>query len=206
MGSYAFGIMTPEHAVAFLLFSLVAAGTPGPSNVLLTATGATVGVMRGVPCLLGVGFGMGTLMFVVAFGLGTIVLANPLVLRALNWVGAAFLLRLSWKIATADTRAASAERQPVGFAGAAAFQWVNPKSWLVCASAAGTYLTASSGTALVQAAALSALFVVAALPCGAVWLAFGAAAQRLLRTPRARRIFNTAMGALLAASVVLILW
>ena len=198
--------MTPDHVVAFLLFSLVAAGTPGPSNVLLTATGAAVGVMRGVPCLLGVGFGMSTLMFVVAFGLGTVVLANPLVVRALNWIGAAFLLWLSWKIATADARAATAERRAVGFAGAAAFQWVNPKSWLVCASAAGTYLTAASGTALVQAAALSGLFLVAALPCGAVWLAFGATAQRFLRTPRARRTFNVAMGALLAGSVALILW
>jgi threonine/homoserine/homoserine lactone efflux protein len=145
-------------------------------------------------------------MFVVAFGLGAVVLANPLVLRALNGVGAAFLLWLAWKIATADAEAAVAERKPVGFAGAAAFQWINPKSWLVCASAAGTYLTANSGTAMIQAATLAVLFVVAALPCGAVWLAFGASAQRWLRTSRARRRFNVTMGALLAASVALLLW
>ena len=198
-------IMPPEQMVAFLVFSLVAAGTPGPSNVLLTATGAAVGVPRGLPCALGVSLGMGVMMFVVAFGLGSVVLASPGVLRALNWAGAAFLLWLAWKIATAGRGGEPIERRPVGFAGAAAFQWINPKSWLVCASAAGTYLGAGTGSALAQALTLAGLFVVAALPCGLVWLAFGAAAQRFLRTGRARRAFNIAMGLLLAGSVALIL-
>ena len=77
-------MMTPEQAVAFVLFAVVAAGTPGPSNLLLTATGASVGIVRGLPCLLGVGVGMGVMMFVVAFGLGSVVLASPMVLRALH--------------------------------------------------------------------------------------------------------------------------
>ena len=77
-------IMTPEQAVAFLLFAVAAAGTPGPSNLLLTATGATVDVLHGLPCLLGVMIGMGVMMFVVAFGLGSVVLANHTVLRLLN--------------------------------------------------------------------------------------------------------------------------
>lgn len=197
-------IMTPEQAVAFLLFAVAAAGTPGPSNLLLTATGAHVGVLRGLPCLFGVTMGMGVMMFLVAFGLGRVVLANPSALRALNWIGAAFLLWLAWKIATAGRRDAAAGRKPVGFIGAAAFQWVNPKSWLVCASAAGAYLTAGSGSALAQAMAFGALFVLASLPCCFVWLAFGATAPRFLRTDRAQRTFNVAMGVLLAGSVVLI--
>ena len=81
---------------------------------------------------------------------------------------------------------------------------VKPKSLLVCISAAGTYLTANSGSAFAQAAALGALFFLAALPCCAIWLAFGATAQRFLHSDRSRRVFNIAMGALLAASVALI--
>ena len=196
--------MTPEQAVAFLIFSVVAAGTPGPSNLLLTATGASVGVLRGLPCLLGVSVGMGMMMFAVAFGLGSAVVANPTVLRTLNWVGSAFLLWLAWKIATAEGADAVAGARPVGFTGAATFQWVNPKSWLVCASAAGTYLHAGSGSASAQATALGGLFVLASLPCCFLWLAFGASAQRLLRTRRARRAFSVAMGVLLAGSVVMI--
>jgi hypothetical protein len=50
---------------------------------------------------------------------------------------------------------------------------------------------------------LGALFVLAALPSCLVWLAGGAAVQRWLQSERAARAFNLAMGALLAASVVL---
>jgi threonine/homoserine/homoserine lactone efflux protein len=111
---------------------------------------------------------------------------------------------MAWRIATVSGSDAVATRKPVGFVGAAAFQWINAKSWLVCASAAGAYLSAASGNALAQAMAFGALFILASLPCCFVWLAFGATAQRFLRTGRARRTFNIAMAVLLAGSVVLI--
>lgn len=194
--------MSTEQVQAFLVFAVVAAITPGPSNVMLTATGANAGVLRGLPCLLGVGAGMGVMMSLVAFGLGSLVLDVPLVAGTLKWCGAAFLLWLAWKIATAGRSASPLDGRPIGFLEAAAFQWVNPKSWLVCASAAGTYLQADSGTALVQALSIGVLFVAAALPSGFVWLAAGVGIQRLLRSPGRLRIFNVAMGAALAASVI----
>jgi len=40
--------MTSERMVAFLLFAVVAAVTPGPSNVMLTAAGAGGGVLKGL--------------------------------------------------------------------------------------------------------------------------------------------------------------
>jgi threonine/homoserine/homoserine lactone efflux protein len=197
--------MTPDKIVAFLLFAVVGAVTPGPSNVMLTAVGARVGIVRGLPCLFGVTTGMGLMMFVVPLGLGSLVLAHPLVLAALHWGGAAFLLWLSWKIATSSSAIDSVpERDPVGYLGAAIFQWVNPKSWLVAASAAGTFLTASAGSPVGQAAWLGGLFALAALPSCFVWLAAGAAMQRVLCSPRRLRAFNIAMGVLLALSIVLI--
>lgn len=194
--------MTSEQALAFALFALVAAITPGPSNLILTSTGAAVGVLRGLPCLFGVVLGMGIMMFVVAFGLGNLVLASPLLLVALKWLGVAVLLWLAWKIATAGRSAAVQNKGQIGFWQAAGFQWVNPKSWLVCASAVGTYLQTGASSPFVQALLFGLLFVVAALPSCLVWLAFGAGVQRVLRSERAMRIFNGTMGALLAASVV----
>jgi len=189
--------------VAFLVFAVVAAVTPGPSNIMLTATGAQVGILRGLPCLLGVTTGMGLMMFLVPLGLGSLVVDRPGLLRALHWSGAAVLLWLSWKIATSSEAPDTAGGRPVGYLGAAVFQWVNPKSWLVSASAAGTFLGA--GSPLGQATALGGLFMLAALPSGFVWLAFGAGAQRVLHDRRRRRLFNVAMGVLLALSIVLIL-
>src|SRR5262249_49909838 len=93
--------MTAGQVIAFLLFAVVAAITPGPSNLILTSTGASVGLLRGLPCLGGVVAGMGLMMFLVAFGLGNVVLASPGLILLLKWAGIGFLLWLSWKIATA---------------------------------------------------------------------------------------------------------
>ena len=93
--------MTWEGGLAFLAFSVAAAGTPGPSNVLLAATGAHVGVLRGLPCLLGVGLGMASMMFLVAFGLGSMVLGTPAIVEGMKWGGAAVLCWMAWKVATA---------------------------------------------------------------------------------------------------------
>jgi threonine/homoserine/homoserine lactone efflux protein len=194
-----------DQAVAFVLFAVVAAVTPGPSNIMLTAAGAQAGVLKGLPCLLGVTTGMALMMFLVPFGLASLVLAHPVALRILHWGGAAFLLWLSWKIATSPSRVDSApDRDPVGYLGAAAFQWVNPKSWLVSASAAGTFLSAGAGSPVAQAASLGGLFFLAALPSCFLWLAFGAAVQHLLHDRRRLRTFNIVMGALLALSIGLI--
>ena len=198
--------MSTEQTAAFILFAVVAAVTPGPSNVMLTAAGANGGVVRGLPCLIGVTTGMGLMMFVVPLGLGSLILRNPLVLKALNWAGAAFLLWLSWKIATSTRMDSLPESRPVGFFGAAVFQWVNPKSWLVTASAAGAFLHTGAGSPVLQSAFLGGLFVLVALPSCFVWLAFGATAQRLLQTPRRLRAFNITMGILLALSIGLISW
>lgn len=195
--------MSWEQATAFFVFAFVAAVTPGPSNVLLAAVGANVGLRRGLPVCFGVLAGMGSLIFVVAFGLGTIILDRPTILTVMKWCGAAFLLWLAWKIASAPAAPEQQPARPIGFFGAAAFQWINPKSWLVSASAAGTYLVAGTWSAGLQAAALAGLFMVAAFPCNLIWLGVGAALQRVLKTPKALRIFNVSMGALLAASVIL---
>ena len=196
--------MSTGQAVAFLLFALAAAGTPGPSNLLLTTTGAAVGVRRGLPALFGVTVGMGFMLFAVAFGLGSVLLDHPAVLELLKWVGVGFLLWLAWKIATAGRLDAHPGTRAIGFWGAAAFQWVNPKSWLVAASAAGTYLESGRESAFAQSLAFGGLFVLAALPACAPWLAFGAWLQRLLRSERAARVCNLLMAALLAGSILLI--
>jgi threonine/homoserine/homoserine lactone efflux protein len=188
---------------AFVTFSAVLAGTPGPSNTLLTAIGSTAGVRRGLPSLLGQVTGMGAMLFAVAMGLGDLLLAHPLILSILKWAGAGLLCWMAWHIATAGD-AAGAGHAPTGFLRMAAFQWINPKAWLTCVAAVAAFLNRRDGGALVQAATMAVLFTIVALPSCFPWLAAGAALQRFLRTTRARRILNRAMAALLVASTVLL--
>ena len=195
----------PAQVIAFVTFSAVVAGTPGPSNALLTAVGARVGVRHGLPSLLGQVTGMGAMLFAITLGLGNVLLAHPLALEVLKWGGAAMLCWMAWKIATA-AHAEGAANAPAGFLGMAAFQWMNPKGWLISVAAIATFLDRRAGDALAQAAIFASLFALTALPSCLPWLAFGAAFQRFLRSPRAWRIFTAAMAALLAASTIPLVW
>ncbi|HTW05574.1 MAG TPA: LysE family translocator [Streptosporangiaceae bacterium] len=198
-------IHNPAQLIAFVTFAAVVAGTPGPSNALLTAVGARAGFRRGLPSLLGQVTGMGAMLFAITLGLGDVLLAHPFVLQVLKWGGAAMLCWMAWRIATAGEPGGAA-KGPAGFLGMAAFQWINPKGWLVSVAAVATFLDRRAGSALAQAAVFAILFMLVALPSCAPWLAFGAALQRFLRTPRARRILNGVMAALLAASTILLVW
>ena len=194
--------MSLEQFIAFTIFALVTSITPGPNNVMLTATGANVGMRRGMPHVLGVALGFALMLFLVAAGAGAAFIENPSVMWWLRLAGIAVLLWLAWKIATAG-RAAEAQRErPIGFLEAVAFQWVNPKAWLICASAVGSFLDTGGSTALAQAALFGGIFVLVGMPCMVLWLGFGAAMQRFLRSDRALRVFNVAMGLLLAATAL----
>ena len=198
-------IQDPARLVAFVTFSAVVAGTPGPSNALLTAIGARVGVRQGLSSLFGQVTGMGAMLFAVTLGLGNLLLAHPLALQLLRWAGAAMLCWMAWRIATAGD-AERATSAPTGFVRMALFQWVNPKGWLVGVAAIATFLDRRAGGALAQAVVFATLFALVALPSCLPWLAGGAALQRFLRTPRARRVLNVAMAALLAMSTILLVW
>lgn len=198
--------MTPDQAVAFFTFSLVAAITPGPSNVMITATSSLVGIRRGFPCALGAAAGMSALLFCSEVGLGRLLIGFPVIMGAMKWAGAALLPWLSWKIATAGPMNGGKAGRAVGFWGAAGFQWLNPKAWLVAVSAASVYGITGTGNPALAALLFAAVFFVAAFPSCLVWLLLGAMISGLLRDERSARIFNVVMGLLLAVSVVIIIF
>jgi threonine/homoserine/homoserine lactone efflux protein len=197
--------MSFEQILAFCVFAVVTSITPGPNNVMLTATGANVGIRRGLPHLFGVNLGFALMMFLVAAGAGTALLANPSFMQIVRYVGVATLLWLAWKIATSGQTKTVSGARPINFWEAAAFQWVNPKAWLMCGAAVSGYLHTDGAGALPQAALFAAIFAALGLPCSMAWLGFGAALSRVLGSERRLRQFNIAMGLLLAASVLLLI-
>lgn len=196
--------MTSEQFLAFVVFAVVTSITPGPNTMMLTATGANVGIRRGLPHLFGVAIGFALMLFAVAAGLGATLLADPSFLVFVRYAGIAVLLWLAWKIATAGRAKAALRERPVGFWEAVAFQWVNPKAWMICVAAVGGYLQPGASGAVAQAALFALIFMAFGLPCAFAWLGFGAVIQRFLTTDRALRAFNIVMGLVLAASIVLL--
>lgn len=198
--------MQSQQAMAFLAFGIAAAVTPGPSNVLVMATAAQAGWALGLRCLCGVVVGMALLMGVASLGLASALQAWPGWLLAARVVGSVVLLRMAWQVARAPAMAMGAEAPATaGFVAAFLLQWVNPKSWVVAASAAAAFGPSAGEVPWVHALQLGAVFALAAAPSCAVWLAGGSLMRRWLVDARRAAHFQRAMGLLLAASVAL-LW
>lgn len=180
--------------------------TPGPNNVMLTASGANYGFMRTLPHIFGILGGCFLLFAGIALGLGLIFERYPMVQTVLRVIGSAYLLYLAWKIATApppDFRL-EGEGRPLSFWQAAAFQFANPKAWVMGLALMAGFLP-EGGNLVMNALLLAAFAELVGLPCIALWAGFGVAIGRWLDTPRAWRIFNWTMGALTAACVYFIL-
>ena len=192
--------MSLDLFAALVGFAFVSSVTPGPNNMMLLASGVNFGFRRTVPHMLGIGFGFASLLLGVGFGLGALLAAFPALHLALKVAGGAYLLYLAWRIGTSRTLAeAGSASRPMSFSEAAAFQWVNPKAWVMAVTAMAIYTTP-------EAPVLSVLLVAAAfalvnLPSVSVWAGFGTALRGWLSDPVRLRWFNVAMGLLLVATL-----
>jgi len=191
--------MTAQLLLAFVLFAFATAGTPGPNNMMLLASGANFGFRATILHILGISAGLGVMVLAMGLGLGGVFKAWPMLHAVLRWVGGAYLLWLAWKIATAkgvSDKAAGA--RPMTFLGAAAFQWVNPKAWAMALTTASTYTPEGS---VVAVFIVAGTFMLVGAPCSAAWAGFGQGLRRYLDRPRVLRVFNLTMAALLVASL-----
>lgn len=171
--------------LSMLGFLWVAAITPGPNNMLLTASGANFGFLRSLWLLIGIMIGMQVMLLMVAFGIGGLILLYPSLHLVLKIGGSAYLLWLAWKIASAkyeklDTETAPAAPMPFWQGGL--LQLINPKAWLMALGAVASFSLAGEayrGSVLAISAGMALVNVVS----GVIWLGFGSLIGRILRSP-----------------------
>jgi len=176
--------------------------TPGPNNVMLTAAGANFGFRRTIPHMLGISAGCAVQLLAVCAGLGALFTKWPVLQTVLQWAGAAYLLWLGWKLLRAGDVAEGKAPQPITFLQAAAFQFVNPKAWVMSLSAVSLFLPRDIG--IVPAAAyLLGMMLLINVPCIGVWALFGSSLRGVLQRPPARLAFNVSMAVALAATGVI---
>jgi threonine/homoserine/homoserine lactone efflux protein len=185
-------------------FSVAMYITPGPNNVMVAASAANHGVVATIPHMFGIAVGFAVMLTLVCAGLGSALLNWPLLLPLFRWIGAIWLVLLAWQIASAPPPGGGGRDRVLGFFGAAAFQWINPKAWLIAAGAAGEYLSPDAPLP-VQLARIFGVFLLVGMPCLLAWALLGRGAARLLHSPARLRIFNVAMALLLVASIVPVL-
>ena len=193
--------MSQPLLIAFIVFAAVMFFTPGPNNIMVLSSGLTYGFRRTVPHIAGIAIGFAFMVGAVGLGFGTIFIAYPVLQTILKYAGAAYLIYLAAVIAMSEpvTPGQDNRRGPMTFWGAAMFQWVNVKGWVMVI---GT-ITAYAGIArfpwnIVMQVVLSLLL---GMMSTSIWTLSGSSLRSFMTSPRAVRAFNIAMAALLLASL-----
>jgi threonine/homoserine/homoserine lactone efflux protein len=184
-------------------YCFVMSSTPGPNNLMLTASGANFGFRSSLPHILGISIGGAVQTFATCLGLGALFVAFPVLHSVLRVVGAVYLLVLAWKLTGGSLGQAHAPR-PLTWQEGALFQAINPKSWMKAVTLASVLMPV--GWPPMQGALLVAgVGFVVGMPCTSVWAFFGVAIRQVLQDDRRRRVFNAMMAATLALLAVMFL-
>ncbi|MGY6037840.1 LysE family translocator [Aeromonas sp. AE23HZ002T15] len=192
-----------DYLYAVVLFAISSSVTPGPNNLMVMSSGVNFGVRRSLPLLAGICVGFTLMLLLVGLGFGQLFTLFPSLHLVIKCVGTLYLLYLAWLIArSADELAGKGQARPLGFLKGALFQWVNAKAWVVATGAIAAFTSAGGAGFYEQNLTLALTFFIISFPSVGIWLLFGSVLKRWLAGERARRLFNQAMGALLALSVL----
>ena len=191
-----------EFILAIALFAFSSGITPGPNNIMLMTSGVNFGVKRSIPHLMGISLGFPTMILAIGLGLSALFQTYPVIHQIIKVIGITYLLYLSWLIANSSSKMEGKTiAKPFSFIQAAAFQWVNPKGWIMAVGAIATF-TSVQQDLTAQVITIATVFLCIAFPCALVWLGFGVVLKRLLKNPRQQKIFNISMAVLLVASII----
>ena len=192
-----------DWLVALLGFGFVCTVTPGPNNILLWASGATFGLRRTWPHVLGTALGVGLLAILVAAGLGVLITTIPPLALAMKVAGSVYLLYLAWQVAGAGALERTTASRPMGLLQASAFQLVNPKVWIFAVGAVSTFRPATLPIALGSALVALAMMAVT-VPTALAWVVAGDVLNRVIERPAARRAVSLALALLIVVTIVLV--
>ena len=185
-----------------LLFSISMTITPGPNNVMVTASGVNFGYKKTLPHILGITFGFPVMIVLIGLGLGSVFKSFPVIHHILKYIGATYLLYLAWKIATFSSINNNGGRnKPFTFWQAVIFQWVNPKAWVMAVGAIAAF-TSIGRDVFLEVLLIAFVFCIVCFPCVSLWAFLGTNIKRLLTTDYYRKVFNISMAFLLVISLL----
>ena len=187
-----------------LLFTLLATGTPGPNNILLTLSGSQFGFKKTIPFILGIRFGILLLFCLMGVGIGTIIVNNPNLHFALKLLGACYLTYLAFKIAFSTSHNNTHQQVAlISFKKGILMQFINPKAMTMVLSCIAAFsLPGEHYIASIIQAAL--VFTLVGVFSNILWALFGVAINSLLSTTKAQLIFNRTLAVLTLLAIVLL--
>ncbi|WP_120512799.1 LysE family translocator [Photobacterium salinisoli] len=105
--------------------------SPGPANIVFAASGASVGVRRSLPLLLGIDTVFLIKSLLIGLGLGALIQEYPLTLQLLQCAGALYIIYLAVGFLKTSLLEHNGQQKRLGFFDGVIIQLLNSKGWLL---------------------------------------------------------------------------
>ncbi|MDC6448033.1 LysE family translocator [Alphaproteobacteria bacterium] len=190
-------MITWELVFAVATYNFVMYVTPGPNNAILTTSGIKFGFLKTLPNLFGIPSGHGLQLMLVCLGLGSLFIAFPILLEILRYVGATYLLYLSYKmIGSLAIKTNDESSRPLTFFEAIMFQFVNPKAWIICTTAVSIFYPQDTNI-FVGTFFMVFMSTIVNLPSISIWAFGGSIIGRYLKNMKLKKILEYLLAGML---------
>ncbi|GLZ39947.1 lysine transporter LysE [Actinokineospora sp. NBRC 105648] len=200
--------------LVFLGAAFLVAMTPGANNLLGMHHGMRYGTARGVAALFGRLTGFALLIAAVAAGLGSLLAASETALTVIKWVGVAYLLWLGGRILYTSFRAGPAPEADLDLTPAPTLLALarkeflvavtNPKAVLIFTAFVPQFVDPGRGAVAGQVLLLGAVYLVAELAAGSIYVGIGAVVRVVRMSGRAHRRIDRGTGVVLLGLAALL--
>ena len=185
---------------AFVLAVIVFLAIPGPGNLALVTSTSKGGVRGGLAATLGVMAGDQVLMWLAVAGVATLLVTSPRLFAGVQWLGAAYLAWMGWRMLSAKPGGAPVLHIRAGqyFRQALLITLLNPKAIVFYMAFFPLFVDPLQHRGLLTFAVMAATIAGLTFAYGvlAVWLT-RRFAERLSASPALLRWLNRVAGTLL---------
>ena len=190
------------NLLPLIFFSIAAAFTPGPNNIVGSYSGFNFGIKKSLPLILGVAIGYTFLLIVLAAGLIAIFKTYPFLQIILKICGSVFLIYLAYKISLQSKIEQRKVTNPVNFFDTFTFQFVNPKGVIIAITTISTFVEAGSNYLLHSIIVIGVSFCVAITSITS-WCLLGKFLRKFATNEKFIQMFNYVMSFLLIVCVIM---
>ena len=189
--------------IPLIFFSVAAAFTPGPNNIIGSYSGFNFGIKKSIPLILGVTFGYTILITLSAGGLNIIFNVYPFLKTIIKILGSIFLIYLAYKISFQNKVEEKTIKNPVKFFDTFIFQFINPKGVLAAITSISLFVELGESYVFHSMIVIAVSFF-CAITSITSWCLLGKFLRRFAENKKFIQRFNYTMSFSLIVCVILI--
>ena len=189
--------------IPLIFFSIAAAFTPGPNNIIGSYSGFNFGIKKSIPLILGVTLGYTILISLAAGGLNIVFNAFPILKTIIKIIGSIFLIYLAYKISFQNQIQEKNIKNPVKFFDTFIFQFINPKGVFAAITSISLFVELGENYIFHSLVVITVSFFCAVTSITS-WCLLGKFLRRFAENKKFIQRFNYTMSLSLIVCVILI--